>query len=1423
MLPSTLSFTRSKSARSIAICASAILGFFSVQAARLSLEKPKPEYQITPEYEATLAMVSAHSPLREPEVQDPDSLSNRKALDTMIRKAMRGKASPPPFIPPQPAFDSDIVGSFDGRFSVDNKGAGEYSVSLPVPEGRGTPSPSLSLNYSSRVGHSSAGYGFYIGDGFYNAVTRGRRFHARDGEARGTELSERDRLYLDGKILICVSGTEGRPGSTYRTEVDSFVRIEGNGTDEQIEGFTLFHKSGFKYYFGKYEAEEDALHRGRNAIAPKELSPTPSQYALKRVENPFGYYLTFHYRELAPGNWKIKYIDYTGTPELPPNYRVEYKYRSLKENTSRYTAFTSQQGDFAIDQIEIQYLPDQSITNRYDFVYEDITNDGTLRLKELRPYLASDIAEPLYSISPNTFYWSKPFDAAGDYSQQDLPKSFKANEPLSSLLWADFNGDGKDDILTINESLEVLISTKNGLANSKVQDWGKLGSLLSSDPISEYAIGEFNGDGMADLLVVQENVGASILESTGESFVLRGQLKNPANADSNLKTILGDIDGDGRDDILFHRHGNELLAHLYRGNGFTESPSVTLLAPQADPTLRDTKGILTDLNGDGLDDYLWFELHAEGSASLAIRYSLSIPSSGFSTPVTLKTWNSLELQSLDNDALEQAGIGFLLGEFNADDLPDFAFGTSDGNETKWEIVLNRDQPTNMLEPTPEQLKAMSSVASTLRLPRTEQATPLQNAYSKKDARINTRELAIHGNSLPQAIDANQDGTDDLVWLEEVSTGKKKTQATLMVSYSQGNGSFAAPTALTGTFWEESDIERIASKKSKTAPGTLVLNWNCDTNGDGLNELALLRRDSIGHSKLLSIVDGFDRENVTTPLHNMLIALVEGKGRTVCASYLASRDDRAYTPGAVVKYPIREIRNTTPIVTEIWKDDSNGNFDQYGYQFSAQRSDFSGRGGLGFAAFTTIARNTGFLSFQQVTQSFPTTGLVTREEVYRTWQEGKKIHLKLVKAQDYTCTFDAVTSPFSMQYYGTVYPFQSNHILTDWEDDLGSHYTLPASVLEDLSGSKPFIGPDRPSDSLYTSTQSFYFDAQDKSKPSTETFPDIEFPWVLDQEAKPRNTKLPGEIHYGNKTLDLLDYGYGIFKKTETSYHSPSDEHDPVTSLSKRLEKSQNLDAGSDVIEAPEEYTYVPGSNYISSTKTIHSESSGSKDQKNTLKKYPRDKYGRQTASYTYDLDEELNPIEETATLTYQASEFDPVTSLPTKITYSDGEERTLTYNPIFRESKKTYYDRGITVFTRFDELGRKVSITNPSYDYSKTTNYYWTTPEGEGWSKQQQLVPPKGIDASKNRSVYVEIVRESNEATKLTYFDQAGHIIRNVEFDENDNQTTIDTLYDNQGRVKATSAPYAPDEPITWTITSYDVYGRGAETTELIQKNKRSR
>ncbi len=1391
-------------------------------AVKLIPSEPTPEWKITPEYEATLSMVSAHAPLQEPEVLDADSRSNRTALDTMMRKSLAGQASPPPFTPPLQVFNSEIVGTLEGRFSVDNKGAGEYSIALPDRGGRGEPSPSLSLSYSSRVSNSNAGFRFYVTDGYYNMITRGRNFLARDGEARGIELTRKDRFYLDGKRLLCVSDPEldGLPGCVYRTEVDSFVEIEAVGSDDTIEGFVLRNKSGYTYYFGKYGDTNDAAQRGVLAADKETLSDVICEFALKRVENSFGYYMTFTYEQLAPGNWDLRYIDYTGTPEQEPGNRIEYIYRESSSTAEYYKAMTVSKGRFVIDEIKVSNLPAEKPVARYDLVYEQNENDGVLRLKELRPYFASYVGGTLQSMSPTRFYWSKGFDPDGDFELQPIPKSASQMKPLTL---GDFNGDGKSDLLTVDDELHVALSSNKGLSRGKPYSWGSLNELSKNQqpkaqPIQIYG-GEFNGDNLDDLLLVHGDSSVQALKSNGNSFSPLASINLEDLPQPPLEVLPGDLNGDGRDDILVRSSTNELQAYLYQNDGFTNTPTIHSLGSSLNSRVQDVRGASMDLNGDGLDDYIWLELTKtanDGLQDLTLKYCIGESGKNFSIPVQLKKWSDIDSPDLDDmDALSQE-VGVLIGDYNADDRPDFALGTVRGDNCEWDIIINKCQPTSLLTPNQEQVAILSSVASSFTLPHLPPTPKAAASKKNKQSRfqINGRNLEVTTANGPQILDTNRDGIDDIVF--QGQTSKSKSRAlTLFEKRSKGNGTFQDKEPLHQKLWQN-----ILNTRFKSNIGTYAkLDASHDTNGDGLSDLLLLETDRSGNARIRAIVDGVDRSDVSGPLRNMMVALVEGGGRTVCVSYRASKDDRAYTPGPAVDYPIREIRSSGPVVTEVWKDEGSGNFAQYGYQYTGRRSDFSGRGSLGFSAFTTIDRYTGFLSYQHLIQSYPTTGLTLREEVYRTWEDRGSFRVKVVGVEDYASLYDAVTSLENKTYYGTVFPFKSQLIETDWQNDLNFHYTINSDRLDDWSGAALFIPDEFPSDSSYTRVQNFWHDDQNLNITPPTKFQEISYPYILAPQARPKKTMLPGLIHYGNQTLDKLDYGFGLFEQTSTNYYPPSQSHPLLVSLKQRVEKSSNLDAVSDKIEAPEDYEYVPGSNYLAGEWRFNSLSTESKDEEDTYFQYPRDSLGRQTVSYRTVLDENFQLMDESVETRYQASDFDPITDEPQSVTYSDGEERTYTYNPVFNKPKQAYYDRGITVFTKFDGLGRKISVTNPSYEYEKTVSFHWTHSGAQGWLSRQTILPPKGSNGVINRSVYVEITSESNEPTKLNYYDRVGRLMRTVEIQEDKTQTITDTVFDSRGREAAVSEPYTLDSTIEWLINHYDVYGVVSHTSEFTQKS----
>lgn len=127
-------------------------------------------------------------------------------------------------IPPLTLPEHTPVGALKGNFSVGGDGSSSYSVPIDVPKGTSGMEPQLSLGYSSNGGNSICGLGFGLSG--LQSITRGPSSLKKDGFIDGVDFDEKDRFFLNGERLVCVSGTYGMDGSVYRTEMDSYSRIK---------------------------------------------------------------------------------------------------------------------------------------------------------------------------------------------------------------------------------------------------------------------------------------------------------------------------------------------------------------------------------------------------------------------------------------------------------------------------------------------------------------------------------------------------------------------------------------------------------------------------------------------------------------------------------------------------------------------------------------------------------------------------------------------------------------------------------------------------------------------------------------------------------------------------------------------------------------------------------------------------------------------------------------------------------------------------------------------------------------------------------------------------------------------------------------------------------------------------------------------
>ncbi len=184
---------------------------------------------------------------------------------------------------------------------------------------------------------------------------------------------------------------------------------------------------------------------------------------------------------------------------------------------------------------------------------------------------------------------------------------------------ADVNGDGKDDFIshTRNSSGKRINITYLGEA---VGTFAKLNSTASTftstnnHGISPVLIGDFNGDGMTDMVVPHAASGKRCLlvykgKASAPYFSAGVKFNSSRNHDPiqwPCQYFVNDVNGDGKDDLVVHwKNANGKRNNLvYRGSSSGLTTEAVATAATSNDYVPGDQIFVGDINGDGYGDML---------------------------------------------------------------------------------------------------------------------------------------------------------------------------------------------------------------------------------------------------------------------------------------------------------------------------------------------------------------------------------------------------------------------------------------------------------------------------------------------------------------------------------------------------------------------------------------------------------------------------------------------------------------------------------------------------------------------------------------------------------------------------------------------------------------------------------------------------
>ena len=559
------------------------------------------------------------------------------------------------------------VGRTAGEASVTTTGAARYTVPLTLPPGTNGLAPDLAIAYDSRGRYGLLGAGFHLSG--LSSIDRCPATLAQDGRPGTVSLDWTDRYCLDGQRLQLVAGTHGAAGSQYQTELESFVRVTAIGNaGAGPASFRVERRDGRIYEYGGTA----------DARIESQGSTTPRRWALSRILDRDGNFVDFRYEEDgAAGSQRPLRIDYTGNLQTgtSPAYSVRFSYESrpAEDVPHAYVAGGLVSEPLRLDRVDVVHAATGRVVRSFDLTYGPPGSTGRSRLASLQ-----ECAGPT-CLPPTTFEWTSVYPGWSVNMSVAL-----SAEQYASAIPGDIDGDGFDDLAYFDSVLRSW-SVLRGSPYGFVAASSSLGLGADSDPAQALSA-DLDGNGTRDILVPSGGGYWRWLRRTpagSYAYSWTGVI----NAAPPGGLIAADIDGDGRDDLVYVKSSSGTAIYWRRNQTVTYASfaaeavlwtvpaGVRLPAAPFVETQQRFRSIVRngDFNGDRRTDLL-----------------VLTQQSGCGSQPSCATWvNRWQVMASTGSTLIpqytfDGNTEALLADFNGDGLTDIAYGAAGGT---WQLLF----------------------------------------------------------------------------------------------------------------------------------------------------------------------------------------------------------------------------------------------------------------------------------------------------------------------------------------------------------------------------------------------------------------------------------------------------------------------------------------------------------------------------------------------------------------------------------------------------------------------------------------------------------------------------------------------------------------------------------------------------------------